>query len=297
MASAVDQPKVEAVTKDSVTLSWKKPLDDGGAKILGYVIEKCLNGNWEEILEVAGKDNQVTIKDVKENEECQFRIKVKNAAGLSESSKATDVLKVEDKPEKPSFDVGSVKDITVKRGQNFEIHIPYKATPKPTAEWANNDKEILLDSRVNVNLLDNVVTLVNHNALRSDTGLYKLTLRNREGANTISVRVNVLDCPASPEGPLEVLNLDAESCTLRWKEPKDNGGGDVNNYIVEKREEGAEKWTKVALNNSDTSCAVKGLENGKRYEFRVSAGNMYGNSNPLVSDEPVKAKWPFSKFY
>jgi len=39
-ADAPDQPKVEKVTKDSVTLSWKKPLNDGGSKITGYIIEK-----------------------------------------------------------------------------------------------------------------------------------------------------------------------------------------------------------------------------------------------------------------
>lgn len=39
-ADAPDQPKVEKVTKDSVTLSWKKPANDGGSKITGYVIEK-----------------------------------------------------------------------------------------------------------------------------------------------------------------------------------------------------------------------------------------------------------------
>jgi hypothetical protein len=51
----------------------------------------------------------------------------------------------------------------------------------------------------------------------------------------------VLDHPAKPDGPLEILNLDAESCTLRWKEPKDNGGAEVSNFIVEKREAGSEK--------------------------------------------------------
>ena len=39
-ADAPDQPKIEKITKDSVTLSWKKPLNDGGSKITGYIIEK-----------------------------------------------------------------------------------------------------------------------------------------------------------------------------------------------------------------------------------------------------------------
>lgn len=37
---APEQPKVEKITKDSVTLSWKKPLNDGGSRITGYILEK-----------------------------------------------------------------------------------------------------------------------------------------------------------------------------------------------------------------------------------------------------------------
>ena len=39
-ADAPDQPKIERITRDSVTLSWKKPLNDGGSRITGYIIEK-----------------------------------------------------------------------------------------------------------------------------------------------------------------------------------------------------------------------------------------------------------------
>jgi hypothetical protein len=38
---------------------------------------------------------------------------------------------------------------------------------------------------------------------------------------------------------------------------------------------------------------VKGLEDGKNYEFRVAAENDNGLSEPLTTDAAVKAKWPF----
>lgn len=147
VASQVDQPKVEGITKDSVTLSWKKPIDDGGSKITGFIVEKKTpSGEWEEILEVPPKDNNVVVKDVKEGEECQFRVRAKNAAGLSNPSKPTDMLVVQDQPEKPTFEVTHLKDIVVKSGQNYEIHAPFKAHPLPTAEWTINDNEVKVDN-------------------------------------------------------------------------------------------------------------------------------------------------------
>jgi titin len=82
---------------------------------------------------------------------------------------------------------------------------------------------------------------VNHKAKRSDAGIYKVVLKNSEGSASIAFKVNVLDSPSMPTGPLEVLNLDAESCTLSWKPPVDNGGNEISNYVVEKKEAGSNK--------------------------------------------------------
>lgn len=43
-----------------------------------------------------------------------------------------------------------VKDIIVKAGNDFEVHIPYKATPKPQAQWLIEDKDLVGDDRVNL---------------------------------------------------------------------------------------------------------------------------------------------------
>ena len=155
LASPVDQPKVEEIKKDSVTLSWKRPTDDGGSILTGYVIEKKSgNGPWEEVLEVSPKNNQATVKDLKENEECQFRVKVRNDAGLSEPSQPTDVIKVQDQPKKPVFDISLLKDITVNAGKPFVIQLPFKAYPLPRAEWTNDDKEIVTEeNRVEIKVI------------------------------------------------------------------------------------------------------------------------------------------------
>ncbi len=95
----MDTPKVDEITKNSVKLAWKKPSNDGGTKLLGYVVEKKTpDGEWIPVLEVGPKETSANIRDVAENEQCQFRILAKNAAGLSEPSNPTDIITVEDQP-------------------------------------------------------------------------------------------------------------------------------------------------------------------------------------------------------
>lgn len=40
-------------------------------------------------------------------------------------------------------------------------------------------------------------------------------------------------------------------------------------------------------------CNVSGLDEGEEYEFRVSAVNDIGQSQPLVTQKPIIAKHPF----
>lgn len=65
-------------------------------------------------------------------------------------------------------------------------------------------------------------------------------------------------------------------------------------YIVEKCEEGTNVWEKVPGHVSGTAHNVKGLKEGKKYKFRVKAENVYGVSEPLVSDLTL-AKNPYGK--
>lgn len=74
-----------------------------------------------------------------------------NEAGKSKPSRPSVNVLVEEQPNKPCLDLSGVRDITVKAGEDFSIHIPYVGFPLPTATWFNNDQIINdADSRVHM---------------------------------------------------------------------------------------------------------------------------------------------------
>jgi len=93
-------------------------------------------------------------------------------------------------------------------------------------------------------LADDYASIVVKNSKRSDTGQYRLQLKNPSGFDTATINVRVLDRPSPPEN-LRADEFAGDALTLFWNPPKDNGGADVTNYVVEKREVRTTAWQKV----------------------------------------------------
>ena len=77
--------------------------------------------------------------NLKEGDEYQFRVIAVNDVGPSDPSRPSNNILIEEQPNKPCMDLGGVRDITVRAGEDFSIHVPYVAFPKPTLTWFNND--------------------------------------------------------------------------------------------------------------------------------------------------------------
>jgi len=86
---------------------------------------------------------------------------------------------------------------------------------------------------------------------------------------------------------------------LQWKPPKDNGGSPIERYVLEKKPKGSNKWSKCPghIDPDETEATAKNLDEGQEYDFRVVAVNKEGESEPLVTTEPIKAKYPFGKLH
>lgn len=235
----------------------------------------------------------VQVPSLTEGEEYQFRVIAENDAGQSAPSRPTASAKIEEQADRPHIDMGSMRDITVRAGEDFSIIVPYTAFPKPTASWFVNDVAIdEADTRVLLQLTEESASIVVKDSKRSDSGPYKIQLRNQKGFDSVSVNVRVLDRPSPPQN-LRAEEFAGDSLTIVWQPPKNDGGVEVTNYVVEKRQVRTKNWVKVSSFVTTTSCKVRGLVVGHDYEFQVMAENQYGTSDPVVTEEPIKAKHSF----
>ena len=80
--------------------------------------------------------------------------------------------------------------------------------------------------------------------------------------------------------------------TLKWKPSASDGGAKITEYIVERREVGKKSWKKVgsSKDSKTTFLEIRGLKKNCSFNFRISAKNQIGLSQPLVLEETVKGK-------
>lgn len=105
--------------------------------------------------------------------------------------------------------------------------------------------------------------------------------------------LKLIDRPSPPKGPLNVDNITKESCQLSWNPSEDDGGSEITNYVVERREIFNNTWVPISSFVIGTSITVLKLQEDHEYEFRVFAENALGRSDPLVTDSPIITKDPF----
>eukprot|EP00076_Gallus_gallus_P033995 XP_024999533.1 immunoglobulin-like and fibronectin type III domain-containing protein 1 isoform X43 [Gallus gallus] len=193
----------------------------------------------------------------------------------------------------PQVDEILLKNLTsvptvAKAGEKVVIKIPFEGRLPVRATWLKDKIELGDDSRVRVDKTDTFTMLSISNAERKDCGDYKVRLKNDSGILDIDLKVEVIDKPQPPAGPMKIVESSANDVTIQWNPPKDDGGKPVQNYIIEKQQVGKSDW--VAVGETPRSCTTfttSKVEQDMSYYFRVRAVNAEGTSDALESDEVV----------
>ncbi|XP_015740349.1 immunoglobulin-like and fibronectin type III domain-containing protein 1 isoform X3 [Coturnix japonica] len=175
-----------------------------------------------------------------------------------------------------------------KAGEKVVIRIPFEGRLPVRAMWLKDKIELGDDSRIRIDKTDTFTMLSISSAERKDCGDYKVRLKNDSGILDIDLKVEVIDKPQPPAGPLKIVGSSANDVTIQWNPPKDDGGKPVQNYIIEKQQVGRSDW--VTLGEAPKNCTTfttSKVEQDTSYYFRVRAVNAEGSSNALESNEAV----------
>lgn len=98
------------------------------------------------------------------------------------------------------------------------------------------------------------------------------------------------DRPSPPGRPHLASDSDftPDLVTIRWSKPPRDGGSPITGYLVEHRRFGSPHWVRATpLLVPFAELTISGLEPGWRYQFRVSAENAVGLSDPSDISEPL----------
>lgn len=203
--------------------------------------------------------------------------------------------------EKPTIDIEEkYLSLKLRTGSDMTIPALVKAYPQPKVTWYKETTALKTTKRQTIEINEitttETKTILNIQKLtREDSGRYKLVAENTAGSSSVECTIKVIDKPSRPQS-LEIKDVKKDSIKLEWTPPIDDGGLEINKYILEKCEVQNNVWMKVADFDRDiTTYCVQKLSMNSQYMFRVVALNPIGESEPTES-EPVAITKKFGKF-
>lgn len=282
------KPIIVDSSRSSISLTWNKPLFDGGASITGYRVEfrKSAEEDWAVGVHNTDK-TEFTITGLTAGEEYVFTVRSINKIGVSEPSPETDPEVAIDREEEPRFNISPEmrKTLLVKYGSSFTLTVPFTGKPTPSVSWDKADVDLRVKGIINTSSSASSITV--QQATRDDSGKYTVKLQNISGSATLTLNVRVLDSPGPPTH-ITVKDVTKNSATVTWDIPENEGGAPVKNYLVDMKEISRKGWTRLTDKCRRLSYKVSDLDEGGIYFFRVTGENEYGTGVPAETKEGTK---------
>ncbi|XP_076356740.1 twitchin-like [Tachypleus tridentatus] len=282
--------------KDHIDLKWTAPASDGGSPITGYIIEKKKKGShkWQKGKLLSGDKTTATVTDIEEGDVYELKVIAVNKAGLSEPSDSSKYVVAKPRFLAPYIDRTDLKNVVVHSGQAVRFDVNIKGEPPPNVAWIFNEQQIQSSGHLTIATENYHTQFVLTKAKRKNSGKYTIIAQNDSGKDEVTVDVTIISKPGIPKGPLQVSNVHAEGCMLKWDKPEDDGGEPVQQYLVEKMDIETARWVLVTTTR-EPEAEVTGLIPSKEYKFRVKAVNSEGESDALETETTVLAKNPYEQ--
>uniref|UniRef100_A0A3P9KQV3 Titin n=1 Tax=Oryzias latipes TaxID=8090 RepID=A0A3P9KQV3_ORYLA len=268
------------VSRSTVSLKWEKPIHDGGSRVSHYEVEMAPKDSDTWSLCASVKSLETTVASLLQGEEYQFRVVAVNDKGKSDPRQLAHSVVAKDLTIEPSIRP-KASTYSVQVGYDLKIKVPIAGHPKPTITWTKDGTIQAISYKVT-------------KLLPGNEYIFRVTAVNKYGVgepleSEPVIARNPFTVPSAPSTP-EVSAVTRDSIVLTWERPEENGGAEIEGYILEKRDKDGIRWTKCnkkRLNDLRFRCT--GLTEGHYYEFRVSAENAAGTGKPSAPSQYIKA--------
>uniref|UniRef100_A0A8C5WXH0 Titin n=1 Tax=Laticauda laticaudata TaxID=8630 RepID=A0A8C5WXH0_LATLA len=283
---------------------YKLPVSDGGSRIIGYHLERKERNSilWVKLNKTAILDTKFKTTGLEEGVKEAVRIDsghyillVKNVAGEKTASVHVKVLDRPGPPEGPVVITGTTSEKCMlawkpplQDGGSDISHYVVERRETSRLVWT------LVDA--NVQTLSCKVTKL----LESNEYIFRIMAVNKYGVgepleSEPVFAKNPFVVPLPPKAP-EVPAVTKDSMIVVWDRPASDGGSEILGYVLEKRDKEGIRWTRCNKRLiSELRYRVTGLLENHDYEYRVSAENAAGLSEPSPPSIYYKACDPIYK--
>ncbi len=296
------------LTKNSITISWGSPRDDGGAAINAYIIERreAIMPQWLRVARILPQNQSYTIASLFENTEYIFRVYAENIEGVSDPLTLEKGVTPRRPLTKPEPCAGRLK---VRKVTKDSAIIEWN---RPRDDGGCRILNYIIEYRDVEHMFWNRAAIVDTYSQSCEISglkenkdyLFRVIALNELGESDpleadLAIRpLRDSEPPSTPGGPLVLSEVMKHSMTLTWQPPASDGGATITGYIIEKRDQSSMTgWSRVERVKPHIYCyTASNLTPGHFYYFRVIAENARGRSNPLETRMPNEAKSPYCKY-
>uniref|UniRef100_A0A8C9UYQ5 Immunoglobulin superfamily member 22 n=1 Tax=Scleropages formosus TaxID=113540 RepID=A0A8C9UYQ5_SCLFO len=261
-------------SNSSISLGWSPP--EHGDEPSGYILEVRPDDakEWTKCTKIPITGTSYTVGGLQERMKYFFRIRAVNEGGVGEPIELDQGVLAMPPPGEQKQSLGGVRVSMVS---------PLQGSPPPTVTWMKDG--IPTKGRETITKGKKHSQFLISSSQRSDSGIYRINLRNDYGEVHYDVNVRVTDFPRPPRN-LQLVEEVPGTVTLHWEHTPDLADDEQTHYIILKRDASTATWFTAAERVFSSKYTVTGLLPGRKYYFRVIARNHIGDSDPLDSKDP-----------
>jgi fibronectin type 3 domain-containing protein len=267
----------------TVTISWLRPMNNGGTEVTQYRIYRGATENDLELITTKGKsvfiydDSEVVVGTT-----YHYAIAAITVAGegpLSIIASST-----------PYGPPGIPISLTAVPG-NREVRLTW-SPPEDDGASPIEGYVILRGTSVSslreLAQLGDVTSYLDTSVSNDQTYYYTIAAINKAGPGDHTDIVNVTRLPqvtAPDKVATLVTDVKGAKVTLQWTAPQDNGGSPVTSYVILRglSKDSLEQIAEVGP--GVTTWSEEGLERGTTYFYSVAAKNDVGEGEPILARE------------